>query len=266
MTDFKTAAPRTHVTKEIAISLDPREQSLLYCEMGFILSNAMSAYINAQLHSGRLDPHIFAKISDTWDQKGRPKVIGFRYDLETQIDLVSLHIGTFRFYGPDQTNTVLVKALLYDMKMNAHIMRVQTYCQPDSVIAKHILDSQRLFQLLDTPEQMQISLAEVSQFFKVAIEREDAKRNEKETEKTFVAPAPANTVSAKATTVSNKRMGQVMASSPEENYPGARRVKNQASLPESQRQYSGPVLEPKTYDQPESQRHNQNEQRRPPGY
>ncbi|XXG97569.1 hypothetical protein Hte_003874 [Hypoxylon texense] len=267
MADFKTAGPKALAAREIAISLDPREQSLLYCEMGFILSNAMSGYINAQLHSGRLNPHILARISDLWGQQGRPKVVGFRYDLETQVDLVTAHVGTFRFYGPDQTNQVLIKALLYDMKMDARVMRVQTYCQPDSVIAKHILDSQRLLQLLDTPEQMQISLAEVSQFFKVAIEREDAKRAEKETEKTektVIAPTPPQTVNAKGKG-KGKAPALVRDSSPE-NYPGAQRVKNQASVPESQRQFSGPVLEPTTYDQPKSLRHRQDDQRRHPGF
>ncbi|KAI1766891.1 hypothetical protein GGR53DRAFT_183271 [Hypoxylon sp. FL1150] len=291
MTEFKPSAPKTRAAKEITISLDPREQSLLYCELQFLLSNSLCAYADAQFYSGRLDHHILAKVSDTWKQQGRPSVIGYRYDLETQIDLVTAHVGTFRFYGPDQTDTVLIKALLYDMKMNARAMRIVTYCQPDSVIAKHILDSQRLLQLLDSPESMQISLEEVSQFLKVGIERENAKRIEKEMGKTFVAPtqtaatpqaeptpaksshaaptpaAPTQDRPAPVGTVNSntKRMEQFSIPSPDD-FPGGHRVKNQASLPESQRHFSGPVLEPKTYDPPKSQRKKQDDQRRPPGY
>ena len=68
--------------------------------MEFILSNALDSYINTQLHGGRLDPAKLKKIADHWRHKGRPRVIGFRYDLETQLELINLHIRQFRFYGP----------------------------------------------------------------------------------------------------------------------------------------------------------------------
>ncbi|KAI0181834.1 hypothetical protein GGR52DRAFT_57611 [Hypoxylon sp. FL1284] len=265
MTEFKAtvAAFKSQPVKEIVISMDPREQSLLYCELGFILSNALSTFINAQLQSGRLNPHILAKVSDFWEQSGRPKVTGFRYDLETQVNLVNAHASIFRFHGPEHDNESHIKGLLYGMKMNARVMRITTYCQPDSVVAKHILDSQRFLQMLGTPEAMQVSLAEVSQFFRVAVEREEARRhNGDETGNSFVAEAmPAGTMNGKYKTAASKSL------SSQEGYPGARRVKNQASLPESERQFSGPVLEPKTYGQAQSMRRKQvGSLRHPPGY
>lgn len=57
------------------------------------------------------------------------------------------------------------------MKTNARYMRIRTFCQPDSVIAKHVLDSQNLLRLLGSPESLQRPLEEVAQFFKVAVER-----------------------------------------------------------------------------------------------
>lgn len=53
-------------------------------------------------------------------------------------------------------------------------MRVRTFCQPDSVIAKHVLDSQNLLRLLGSPEHLQRPLEEVAQFFKVAVDRRKA--------------------------------------------------------------------------------------------
>lgn len=158
----------------MTISLDPREQSLLYCELEFILSNALDLYIKSQLNGGRLDPDKLKKVSDVWTSKGRPRVIGFRYDLETQLGLIDLHVGQFRFYGMEQVNENAITGLLSAMKANARTIRVRTLCQPDSVIAKHIVDSQALLQLIGSLESLQISLAEVSQFFKVVVEREKA--------------------------------------------------------------------------------------------
>jgi hypothetical protein len=160
------------------ISLDTREQSLLYCELEFVLSNALDAYIKSQLNGGRLDPDKLKKVADSWAQKGRPRVIGFRYDLETQVELVALHTRQFRFYGARQVSEAAVAGLLGAVRSNARAMRVRTLCQPDSVVAKHILDAQALLQLIGSTDSLQISLAEVSQFFKVILEREKAIREQ----------------------------------------------------------------------------------------
>ncbi|KAI1428394.1 hypothetical protein F5Y12DRAFT_782575 [Xylaria sp. FL1777] len=155
---------RTNSINRINISLDAREQSLLYY-----------AYFKAQLNSGRLEASKLSRIADAWAQKGRPKVIGFRYDLETQVDLITAHINDFRFYGPVQAEgPAAVSGLLYAMKTNARYMRIRTFCQPDSVIAKHVLDSQNFLRLLGSPESLQRPLEEVAQFFKVAVDRRKA--------------------------------------------------------------------------------------------
>ncbi|KAI2467665.1 hypothetical protein F4781DRAFT_423189 [Annulohypoxylon bovei var. microspora] len=239
MTEFRGEKPRVPTARELNISLDPREQSLLYCELEFILSNTLSAYINIQLHSGRLNPHIHAKISDGWQQKGRPKVVGFRYDLETQIDMISAHVGSFRFYGPHQANQDVIKGCLYGMKMNARAMRIHTYCQPDPVIAKHILDAQTLMLMLDSPESVQVPLTEVSQFFKVVIEREKDMRKKRSATRTHAGCAP---------NAGPLHRDPENLSPPKGRHPGEYRVKNQINVPQDERSFSGPVLEPKVYD------------------
>ena len=166
----------------MTISLDSREQSLLYCELEFILSNALDTYIKTQLNGGRLDPDKLKKVADAWASKGRPRVVGFRYDLETQMELVQLHQRQFRFYGrlaqADGEGAVL--GLLHAMKVNARSMRIRTLCQPDSAIVKHILDAQALLGLLGSQEGLQRGLAEASQFFRVILEREKAARERRE--------------------------------------------------------------------------------------
>lgn len=49
---------------------------------------------------------------------------------------------------------------------------IRTFCHPDTVIAKQLLDAQSIFNLLGCSETQQIQLAEVIQFFKVILERE----------------------------------------------------------------------------------------------
>ncbi|EMT62374.1 hypothetical protein FOC4_g10005987 [Fusarium odoratissimum] len=165
-------AIRSRPTSQVAISLNAREQSLLYCELEFNLSTALNDYITVQLDKGRLVPDKLKKVADTWHNKGRPKVVGFRYDLETQLELISLHVDDFRFYGRRQADPVEIGGLLRAMKVNARAMCVRTLCQPDSVIAKQLVDTQSTFKMLDVPDYQQRALADIAQFFKVIVERE----------------------------------------------------------------------------------------------
>lgn len=176
--DITASASRTRVrdkdprVSRLTVSLDPREQSLLYCELEFLLTTALDSYINSQFNAGRLDADKYKKVVDGWQQRGRPKVVGFRYDLETQLDLVLLHSEDFRFYGKRAGLIAAVNGVLDMMRVDARAMRIRTFCQPDTVVAKQLLDGQSLFNLIGCCEQQQIQLAEVIQFFKVILERE----------------------------------------------------------------------------------------------
>ena len=158
----------------MAISLDTREQSLLYCELEFHLTSALNDYITAEFHRGHLLPDNLKKISDNWLQKGRPRVTGFRYDLETQLELVGLHLNEFNFYGRRQSNPAEIMGLLHAMKTNARAMRVRTFCHPDSVIAKQLVDSQSLFNLVNVSNAQHLALAEIGHFVRMIVERERA--------------------------------------------------------------------------------------------
>lgn len=77
------------------------------------------------------------------------------------------HSQDFRFYGKRAGLIAAVNGVLDMMRVDARAMRIRTFCQPDTVIAKQLLDAQSLFNLIGCCEQQQIQLAEVIQFFKV---------------------------------------------------------------------------------------------------
>jgi hypothetical protein len=157
--------------RQLVISLDPREQSLLYCELEFLLCSALNSYITCQFDAGRLDTDKLKRISDGWQHRGRPKVVGFRYDLETQLDLVRIHVGDFRFYSRHATEADIY-GIIDMMRVNARVIRIRTYCQPDTVISKQILDTQNLMNIIGCSEDEHIALASVTHFYKDALARE----------------------------------------------------------------------------------------------
>ena len=143
----------------------------MYAELEFTLASALNDYLSTQFNAGRLEPDKLKKVAEAWQQKGRPKVVGFRYDLETQLDLVRMHVNDFKFYGRAATNTAIL-GILDMMRIDARSIRVRTYCQPDTVVAKQLLDTQNLFNVLGCPETQQLQLAEITGLFKAAMERE----------------------------------------------------------------------------------------------
>ncbi len=58
-------------------------------------------------------------MEETWKQKGRPRVQSFRYDLETQLDLVRLHVDEFRFYGRTAAGPAGIIGIIDMMRVNA---------------------------------------------------------------------------------------------------------------------------------------------------
>ncbi|KAK8006185.1 hypothetical protein PG991_012482 [Apiospora marii] len=255
-----TSPRRQSVSKRLTISLDPREQSLLYCELEFTLSNALDMYIKTQLNGGRLDPAKLKKVSDGWAAKGRPRVVGFRYDLETQVELVRLHLYQFRFYHAShyghshnhhretlsgaEDATTAVDAVLYAVKCNARVMRVRTLCQPDSVIAKHVLDAQALLGLLGAAEGMHRALAEVSQFFKVVVERERAVRRTREASIRALPHEVAAAMGHDASVMSVTQAGDVSFQQQQQQQQNEGYNEEDSRIPEQYRQQQTAIQRP----------------------
>jgi hypothetical protein len=137
----------------------------------FLLTTVLNEYITEEFNEGRLEADRLKRVAEEWQRKGHPKVVGFRYDLETQLDLVRMHLHHFRFYSRAAT-TAAITAAIDTMRSNARVMRVRTFCVPDTVIAKQLLDSQTLFHILGAFAEKHVKLAEIVGFFKAGLERE----------------------------------------------------------------------------------------------
>jgi len=150
---------RETLTSELALSLDPREQSLLYGELEFQLHQAVLDYLVVQNGHGRIALEAQKKINDGWLAQGRPPVVAFGWDLERQLELLELHVGAVRFSGRRALNPVELHGLLQAVRSNSRSLRLRTYCQPDRVIAKHITDGQALFDTLGVPTPRHAAMA-----------------------------------------------------------------------------------------------------------
>ncbi|KAK3989585.1 hypothetical protein QBC44DRAFT_266691, partial [Cladorrhinum sp. PSN332] len=154
--------------RELPLSLNPREQSLLACELDFAVASALEAYIQSQFARGRVNLDVIKRVAENWARKGRPKVIGFRYDIETQVEIVKSHINDFQFHGHYATNPAII-GVLESMRMAAKAMAVRTYCYPDTVIAKWLGDTRKLFELIGMGEIQVCGIIGIQTFFHCCI-------------------------------------------------------------------------------------------------
>ncbi|KAJ2901268.1 hypothetical protein MKZ38_002018 [Zalerion maritima] len=162
----------------VVISLDPREQSLLYCELEFTLTTALNDYVSTQFNEGRLDTVKLKRVSDSWASKGRPKVVAFRYDLETQLDLVACHVEEFRFYGFRQGNQLQIMSVVDAMRNHARAMRVRSFCHPDLVVHKQVLDARALGDIIGADPQARLAIDQIWIFFGRIVDREKRRLEE----------------------------------------------------------------------------------------
>ena len=133
------------------VSLGPPVQARLYSEIELMICATANQYLMTQHIEGRMTVESIAKITDFWTSKNRPQVIEFMFDQLTQRDLILHNLKTFRFYGPNAENPVSMNAMMLSWRSLAKEMNVRTFCQPDSVVRKHMHDCYKILEMLGAP-------------------------------------------------------------------------------------------------------------------
>lgn len=120
------------------------------------------------------------KVTQYWTTKNRPQVIEFMFDQATQRDLVLYNLKTFRFYGSNAENVVLMNSMMQSWKALAREMSVRTFCAPDSVIRRHMQDCYKILELLGAPLVTFLAFQEIQVKALKTMREEQKKRDEYE--------------------------------------------------------------------------------------
>lgn len=156
------------------VTLRPREQGLVLGEIEIMLTEAMSFFLNREDTRHLVDMTKMKHINDQWIAEGNPIPVFFRYNLLTQINICFAHLHKFIFYSPARNNPAAVAGVLTAARQIARVLSVRSFGQPDSVLAKLIIDSRTLLLLTDEKENAQRlkDLDEVARFFYCIVHRE----------------------------------------------------------------------------------------------
>lgn len=138
-------------------------------------------YLMTQRLENRMSFESIAKITDFWTSKNRPQVIEFMFDQATQRDLVLYNLRTFRFYGANAENPVAMNAMMLSWKALAKEMSVRTFCQPDSVVRKHMHDCYKILEMLGAPLVTFLAFQEIQVKALRAIKEKQQQREQYET-------------------------------------------------------------------------------------
>jgi hypothetical protein len=119
-----------------------------------------------QYTQGRMLADSLKRVKDFWQSKGRAQVVEFKYDQLTQRDLIIANQKNFRFHGENANNPLHINAILYTWKQDAKEMSIRTFCSPDSMIEKHIVDCYKILGMLGAQPAQFLALSEVHQYFR----------------------------------------------------------------------------------------------------
>lgn len=143
------------------ISLSPYAQGDFYMQLELLLNVETNRFLMKQLQFGHISVESVKQIVNTWAHKGRPQVIGFRYDLATQRDLVELNMETLGFNGVSGLDRVRLISILTTWKTLAREISIRTFCQPDSVVKKHLHDAEKVLELIDAEAESMTAFQDV---------------------------------------------------------------------------------------------------------
>lgn len=174
--DDQEGANSRNKVPEVKISLRPRDQAAIIMEIEVTCVEALSQFLHKQDLQNRTDASKMKKIDDSWVSQGNVRPPHWRYSLQFQIEIMIVHIETFRFYGPAQNNVSVVAGLLHSAKQNARAIAKRSYGQPDSVIAKQMYEVYDFLELIGAPEQAIQGITNATLFFRIVVEREDIVR------------------------------------------------------------------------------------------
>jgi hypothetical protein len=124
-----------------------------------------------QYNQGRMLADSIRKATNFWKSKGRAQVVEFKYDQLTQHDIVMANHKNFRFHGVHANSNVHINAILHTWWKDAKEMSIRTFCSPDSVVEKHIVDCYKTLYLLGAHPAQLLALREVHQYFHVRSSR-----------------------------------------------------------------------------------------------
>lgn len=163
--------PAAHI-----ISLTPPEQAKLYSEIELMICATANHFLKHQQYRGRIAPATLAKVAQGWISKGRPQIIEFRYDQQTQRDLVLYNIKAFRFHGPDADDPIVLNSMMHAWKHLGKDMSIRTFCTPDSLVRKHLCDINKVLEMLGAPEVMVQAYQEVESATRTLLNQRNKER------------------------------------------------------------------------------------------
>ena len=152
------------------VSLSPPFQARLYSEVELMIVATANQYLQTQQREGRLSIDSLARVLETWASKNRPQVIEFLFDQATQRDLILHNLRSFSFYGPRGDNAVSINSMMQSWKGLAREMSIRTFCAPDPMVRKNLVDAFRVLEMLGAPSITMVALGDISKKVEQSIE------------------------------------------------------------------------------------------------
>lgn len=142
------ASPQLRSRRPAIISLDTAVQSRAYQELELLIVDSANLFLLDEYEHGRLTRESVLRSRRNWEDRNRPRVLEFIYDMQTQYDLIMANLRTLKLYGEHAEDMIKLNSTLQQWKIMIREWPVKTLCMPDSVIRRWLQDTRRVLELI----------------------------------------------------------------------------------------------------------------------
>lgn len=149
-------------------------------QLELIISIETNNFLMHEFNQGRVSIASVRAIVEQWRNKGRPQVLGFRYDLATQRELIGMNSETLHLAGINSFTKMKLLSVLAAWKVLAKEVSVRTFCQPDSAVKKHLHDAEKVLELVHASDDSMLAFQEMRTRIVTEIYKVQRLENERE--------------------------------------------------------------------------------------
>lgn len=143
------------------VSLSPYVQGDFYMQLELLLNIESNNFLMHELEADRISVSSIKTIAEQWRNKGRPQVLGLRFDLITQRELVGLNVETMHFSGVNSFHKQRLLGVLAAWRVLAKEISIRTFCQPDSAVKKHLHDAEKVLEAMNASGDSMLAFQEM---------------------------------------------------------------------------------------------------------
>ena len=112
-------------------------------------------------NAGRITQDSIIALEAKWAAQGRPAVLEFQYDNETQRSLITVNLTTIKLHGMCNEDTGVLNRNILAWLALVQVLKLRLYCHSDATIRKFLHEALLVIEMLGAPSVTRLALEDL---------------------------------------------------------------------------------------------------------